>query len=303
MNSHNPDQPITLSIIILSYNTLNITKDCLVSIWSSMKGESLSYEIIVVDNASTDGSVAMLERLAKEQNTLKLMLNKENIGFGRANNQAVERAQGEYVFFLNSDIIVLDDAITQLFRYFKQHENEIEFIAGKLLNKDMTPQPSSGPFFTLPVIFGFLFLMGDRWGLTRQSPSRETYTDWMSGACILTKKSYFKAVGGFDEQIFMYMEEVDLLYRAKKLNYRSFIYPKAQFIHLGSASSSKTYPILQVYRGFIYFYRKHYGPVALFLLKNMLQLKAMVAWGIGKILGNQYLIKTYAQAYSLAKKD
>jgi GT2 family glycosyltransferase len=128
--------------------------------------------------------------------------------------------------------------------------------------------------------------------------------DWVSGACILTTKSLFEKMGGFDEDIFMYMEEIDLLYRAKKKGYTTYFYNKAQFIHLGSASSGgKTYPILQVYNGFLYFYNKHHKGLSVSILKGMLQLKALISLLIGKVTGKEYLINTYEQAFKIASMD
>ncbi len=99
----------------------------------------------------------------------------------------------------------------------------------------------------------------------------------------------------------MYMEEVDLLYRAKKLGLDTYFYPEAKIIHLGSASSSgKTFPILQVYRGFLFFYRKHYSSSQLLLLRFILKLKAAIAYFIGKIKDNKYLIETYEKAFKLS---
>jgi len=98
------------------------------------------------------------------------------------------------------------------------------------------------------------------------------------------------------------MDEVDLLFRARKKGYETYFYPGARFIHLGSASSQgKTYPILQVYRGFLYFYRKHYGAGEVSILKIMLQLKALLSLAIGKVTRNAYLIETYEKAYKLAR--
>ena len=298
------DGKIELSIIIISYNTAPITKNCLDSIKKSLEKSSIGYEIIVVDNASTDQSIQTLQILKRSHlTTLQLIMNNKNVGFARANNQAVQIAQGQYLLFLNSDTVVLNDAIETLLKVYKQNENNIQFLGGKLFNKDNTPQPSAGPFYTLPVVFGALFLRGDYWGLTRYSPDKLTEVNWISGACILTKKEYFQKIGGFDEDIFMYMDEIDLLYRAKKAGYRVWFTPLARFIHLGSASSGgRTYPILQVYKGFIYFYRKHYNrPLTIFLLKFMLQLKAEIALLIGKITRNDYLTATYEKAIELVK--
>lgn len=117
----------------------------------------------------------------------------------------------------------------------------------------------------------------------------------------MTTKKYFQKLGGFDKNIFMYMEEVDLLYRAKKIGLNTFFYPDSQIIHLGSASSSgKTFPILQVYKGFLFFYKKHYSIFSLLFLHVILKFKALIAYLIGKIKGNQYLIETYEQAFKIS---
>lgn len=296
---------IELSIIIISFNTKELTQNCLESSLKSLKNASFSYEIVVVDNASKDGSVEMLQKYqTKLKDRFRLILSSKNIGFGKGNNLGVKHAQGKYILLLNSDIVVLDDAITKLFKFYTEHEEKYHFLGGKLLNSDMSDQPSACRFFTLPVVFGTLFLRGDYWGLTRFSPHTIKQVDWISGACILTKKAYLEALDGFDKDIFLYMEEVDLLYRAKQRGYLTFFYPFARFTHLGSASSSgRTFPIVQVYRGFLYFYKKHRSPMALFWLKFMLKLKALIAVYIGKATKNQYLTETYEKAYQLIKMD
>ncbi len=300
-----PKLEIELSIIIISYNTKKITENCLKSIEDSLRQSLLSYEIIIVDNASNDGSQTQISKL-KSQNhnlNLKTIFNTRNVGFAKANNQGFRQADGKYILFLNSDTIVLDNAIEKLLSFYTKNELTIQFLGGKLLNQNHSPQPSCGPFYSLPVVFGALFLKGDYWGLTRFSPNTVKEVDWISGACILTKKEYYEAIGGFDEQIFMYMDEVDFLYRAKQKGYRVFFYPDAEFIHLGSASSAgRSYPILQVYRGFIYFYKKHHPDrLSLFLLKFMLQLKSWIAIIIGRFTHNSYLIKTYEEACRLVE--
>jgi len=293
---------IELSIIIISYNTYKITKNCLESIFKSLKNNHINYEILVVDNASSDDSLSMLKNIKYNDSNIRIIENKANIGFARANNQAVQLTKGEYILFLNSDTVVINDAINKLFDFYKKNEKTINFLGGKLLNADLTPQPSCGPFYSLPVIFAALFLRGDYWGLTRSSPCRLKEVDWVSGACILTKKSIFEKLGGFDEKIFMYMDEIDFLYRAKKCDFRVFFYPEAKFIHLGSASSGKrTFPILQVYSGFLYFYKKHHGALANKVLKFVLKLKAIIALTVGRITGNKYLDETYEKAYQMVK--
>jgi GT2 family glycosyltransferase len=293
---------VDLSIIIISYNTKVITESCLKSIFQSLRNSTINYEIIVIDNASTDESKSMLKEFNRlNSSKLHIIFNSENVGFAKANNQAVKEAKGEYILFLNSDIVVLNNSIIQLFDYYRQHDHVVNFLGGRLLNKDMSPQSSCGPFYSLPVAFAALFLRGDYWGLTRYSPDKIKEVDWVSGACFITKKEYFKSINGFDENIFMYMDEIDLFYRAKKAGYRVFFYPTAQFIHLGSASShGRTQPIIQVFKGYTYFYKKHHNnPVSLFLLRFMLQLKARISILIGHITNNNYLIETYEKARKL----
>lgn len=285
-----------LSIIIVSYNTRKLTEQCLTSVIRSLKGSDIRYEIIVVDNVSTDGTREMLK---KKFPKVKTILNRQNVGFGRGNNQGIRVASGEYIFLLNTDTVILNDAIGKLLAFGKQHPNA--FIGPKLLNPDKTPQSSCGPFFSLPVVFAALFLKGDYIGLTRWSPDRARRVDWISGAAILAPKKLFMSGLLFDEQIFMYMEEVDLLMRARNMGYQTYFYPRAMIVHFGAASSTdkKKGPVLNIYRGFLYLYKKHGTPLSLFSVRVMLKAKAVVAWGIGLALGKASLKETYEEAYRL----
>jgi hypothetical protein len=292
---------INLSIIIVSWNTKKITEDCLDSINRSLTNSKIKYEIIVVDNDSRDGSAETLQRLSiNKDNHLNYFQSGSNLGFGRGNNFGVKKAKGKYILLLNTDMIVLNRSIEKLYDFYIENEERVHFLGAKLLNRDLTAQSSVARFFTLPVVFASLLLKGDYWGLTRSSPDKFCQVDWISGACIMTTKKHYDRLGGFDENIFMYMEEVDLLYRAKKLGLNTFFYPKSQIIHLGSASSNgKTFPILQVYKGFLFFYKKHYSKFGLFILRLILKFKALIAYLIGKIRGNRYLIETYEEAFKL----
>jgi GT2 family glycosyltransferase len=298
------ENKIDLSIIVINYNTKKTTDLCLSSILTSLRYSKIAYEIVLIDNASTDGSVGFFSRLAEKEKAIKLFVNKTNLGYGRANNQGVNFAKGKYLLFLNSDTLILNRAIEKLFDYYQRNESEVAFLGVKLLNRDFTDQPSAAYFFTIPVVFAALFLKGDYWGLTRFSPGKVKKVDWVSGACFLTKKDIFRKVGGFDENIFMYMDEVDLLYRAKKMNYQTFFYPQPQIIHYGSLSSTKDkgYPIIKVYQGLFYFYKKHYSKFMLSLLKLLLKIKALLAIAVGKIFSRQNLVDTYKKALAITKE-
>lgn len=285
-----------ISIIIISFNTRKLTEDCIASTIRSLKISKLKWEVIVVDNASVDGTRDMLK---KKFSAVVTILNKENIGFGKANNQGIKKARGEYVLLLNSDTVVLNNAIGKLVSFGRQHPNA--FIGPKLLNADRTPQSSCGPFFSLPVVFAALFLKGDSLGLTRWSPQRARKVDWVSGACLLGPKKLFMQDLLFDENIFMYMEEIDLLMRARDMGYQTYFYPRSHIVHLGAASSTnkRKGPVLNIYRGFLYLYKKHGNSIELTLLKIMLKTKAAIAWSIGVIMGKDLLKETYEEAYRL----
>ncbi len=290
-----------LSIIIVSYNTSQITKDCIESVILSLEDSQIKYEIVVIDNDSSDDSVEQLKILKTKYKQILLLESDKNIGFGPANNLGVKKSKGDYILLLNSDTVVLNHAIEKLLEFTKSNP-KAHFVGGKLLNKDMTPQASAAPFYSLPVVFAALFLKGDYWGLTRNSPSKTCKVDWVSGACILTKKEYFGKLDGFDEDVFLYMEEVDLLYRAKQLGFNTYFFPDAQFIHIGFASSgNRSKPIVQVFKGFQYLYKKHYSPTSQTLLKTMLQLKVAISLFIGRVAKNKYLINTYEEAETLIK--
>ncbi len=314
-----------LSINIVSYNTKDITLQCLRSIQKSVSVRWLTsnpeqdIEIVILDNASTDGTVEALQIFEEScKIPLRIMRNSENLGFGKGHNKAAKESSGEYLLLLNTDTILLNDALATFVSSFMElnpsssdtyrslvarntTDYRVHFAGPKLLNADLTPQPSCGPYYSIPVIFGALFLRGDHWGLTRYSPLKSQQVDWVSGACILTKKEDFFEAGGFDERIFMYMEEIDLLHTASKKGMQIWCLPKAHVVHLGSASSNKSYPIFQVYRGFLYLYKKHHHSFELHMVQWLLTLKAYLAIIIGTVLAQKNLVATYQKALQIVR--
>ncbi|HCM37673.1 TPA: glycosyl transferase family 2 [Patescibacteria group bacterium] len=290
-----PMKKTDISIIIVSYNTRELLDRCLNSVYKGLTDSDLNFEVIVVDNASTDGSVEMLTQKYLQ---VKLIKNTTNVGFGRANNQGAEMARGKQLLFLNSDIIVLDRAIVKLSEYGKTWPQAV--IGGKLFNPDRSPQTSCGPAYSLPNIFVALFLKGDYLNLTRYSPQQIKQVDWVMGACMLMSKEMFLRVGKFDEGIFMYMEEIDFAHRAQKLGAKIYFYPDAHFIHVGAASShGRANPILNVFRGLIYYYNKHGSSAQKLLLRILLLLKAVSAIILFSLMGKKYDRDIYIKALVL----
>ena len=285
-----------LSVIVVSFNTKQLLDDCLNSLTRGLRASKLKAEVVVVDNDSKDGT---REMLTKKYPRLVIIFNKQNVGFGKANNQGIRVAKGKYILLLNSDTVILDDAISSLYDFSLSHQSA--FVGPKILNPDRSVQTSCGPFFTLPVVFAALYLKGDRIGLTRWSPDETRTVDWISGACIMGERSAFLDNLLFDEEVFMYMEEVDLLMRAKQKGYHAVFYPKSRIVHVGSGSSTnkRMGPVLNIYKGLLYVYKKHYSRSALFILRLMLKVKAAFGIIVGNSIGSVYLKQTYAEAYRL----
>jgi len=301
----------TLSIIIVSFNTKKLLKDCLNSILKydkrldfsrkeikTSEEELIPAEIIVIDNHSQDGSKEWLKAWEKKSPGFKVIYSSENLGFGKANNLGMKKAQGEYFLLLNSDTLLTQSALSQTLFWLSSHP-EYDLVACRLLNKDQSFQVNTGRFPHLRNAFIMLYLDHlFKKQLIMDSPQSVKGVDWVMGAFMMLKKDVFRQTKGFDEQIFMYMEEVEWCYRIKKKGFRVGFYPGASLIHLGGASSpSRTEPILQIYQGLVYFYKKHYSKASLFILKLMLKVKALGSWFWGVIKSNEYLKKTYRQAW------
>lgn len=287
----------SLSVIILSYNTQKLLKNCLKSLFKSTKG--ISFETIVVDNHSQDDSVKMVK---KEFPQVKLIVNRQNLGFSRGNNQGIRKAKGKYLLLLNSDTLVPSQSLLKMIDFLEKNP-QVAALGPKLLNADGSDQPSAGSFPSLPVAAIMLFKEHFHASpIVRGSFQKLKKVDWVMGAAIMIRKKLLDQVGLLDEKIFMYMEEVELCYRIKKANFEVVFYPQAKITHLGrgSSESGKKEPILNIYKGLVYFYQKHYSQPQLILLKLMLKIKAFGAWLIGLLTNNRYLKETYGQALQIS---
>lgn len=281
-----------VSIIILSYNTKALLQKCITSLYYSL--DNVDYEIIVVDNASSDESVAMVK---KKFPKVVVIENKENDGFSKGNNKGVKHAKGEYILFLNSDTTVHNDALKDLLAYMKQNSH-IAVAAGVLENPDGSQQRAYGNFYSLFSVF--LMLFGREKGeMLRYQSDKMQSVDWVTGACMLVKKDIFDTIGGFDERLFMYLEDMELCYRIKKMNYSVIHYPLFRVTHLGYGSSNRSFAILQIYKGLLYFYKKHRSLPEYYCVRLLLKIKAAIAVSIGILQKNDYLVSTYKQAFSL----
>jgi N-acetylglucosaminyl-diphospho-decaprenol L-rhamnosyltransferase len=275
-----------ISVIIINWNTRDLLADCIDSIEQTNTG--LKLEIIVVDNASTDGSSEMLR---KKYPHVRCIENSENVGFARANNQAMRVATSPFFLLWNSDAFATPGAIQALFNLAQTHPRA-GLVGAQLRNPDGTFQASYTPFPSLWQEFLILTGLG-RMRFGNHYPSRGPQessgpqkVDYVEGACMLVRREVFEQTGGLDEGFFMYAEEVDWCYSIKQAGWEIWYQPAAVVTHLGGASSTgrRTQREADLYRSRVRFFRKHYGDLPATLLKWQIYGLTAIKLGVHQIL-------------------
>lgn len=270
-----------LTISIVNYNTRNLLEQCLESIYENT--EKISFEIIVFDNNSDDGSVELLKERFPQ---VKLIENDENIGLSGANNKVFLVAQGKHVLLLDSDTIVLPSVLQMLSKFLDAHP-EVGAVGSSVLNPDFTLQGTARSF---PAPINALF--GRRSRLTKAFPnnrfSRRYLTclnkndgepfevDWVSAACLMFRREVIDLIGLMDEAFFVYWVDADWCKRIKDAGWKVYCVPQAKVVHMerykiGQKISSKM--IVDFHQGVYHFYRKHYAKSIL----NPMRLIALVS--------------------------
>jgi hypothetical protein len=324
-----------LSVVIISYNTQDLTLQAVKSVIADVKrSPSLRQktELIVVDNDSEDKTVADLKQLSPQELELKLITNHQNKGFAQANNQAINRAEGNYILLLNSDTIVQPGALNQLISSFQSTEEDLKtaglssqvgkldhlgILAATLTNPDRSIQPQGGSFPNL-ITVGLHFLMLDdlplighllpstqdtgfhfhpKQILNRYQPYQK---DWVGGTAMMVKQEVFAEVGQLDPNIFMYGEDMEFCLRAKNHHWDIAVDPQAKITHLGSASSSSQQALLGEIKGYLYLWAKHKPDWQLYPLKILIWLGCVMRLFLFAVILNQKKkAKVYQKALTL----
>jgi len=286
-----------LSIIILNYNTKDLTTDCLNSILSQYKNEleKSRFEIILVDNASTDGSVEAFKKLNIEN--LELIESRENLGFSKGCNMGASSASGDYLLFLNSDTEIKDQGFIKMVEHFEKN-TDVGILGGALKNEDGTSQSSAGKFYNLSNLF--LMMLGfERLGFLRESPKTIEEVDWVSGACLMIKRKVFKIIGGFEKELFMYGEDWELCFRANQNGFKTYFYPEIMLFHKERGSSNRGFAILNIYKSILFFYKKYKPGWQYKIAGFILHSKSFILNTVGLLTGNKYLVETYGKTLEL----
>lgn len=287
---------MSLSIVVLNYKTKDLTTACIKSLVEQYGKQMVAgeVEIIIIDNASGDGSAEIIKKAFADQKNIFVLENKENLGFGKGCNEGAKKARGNYILFLNSDTKTQDNNFLKMVKFLENNEN-VGILGGRLLNLDGSRQKSVGIFYTLP--FFILMILGfEKLGFLRSSPMKAKKVDWVSGACMMVRKSTFDSLGGFDKHIFMYIEDMELCYRFKNSGYATYFFPHISVTHQEFGSSNRAFAVINIYKGLLYFYKIHRSKWEYQTVKILLLSKAKLAILAGKITGNSYLVNTYREA-------
>lgn len=311
--------PIDLSIIIVSFNTKKLLLSCINSVRKYTKG--INYEIIVVDNGSSDGTQEAIKKIKG----VKLILNRDNFGFAAANNQGIKIAQGRHILLLNSDTELKEDSLGKMVGWMEKN-SRVGISSCKLLDSSGSTQATGGFFPSLARVFLWATFLDDLSLVSNLFRAYHPHTskfftrsrfyenahqqDWVTGAFFLMRREVVADIGFLDEVFFMYVEEVDYCFRAKKKGWGVCYVPITGIVHIGAASSKeglvefgggtvgKERSIIGEFEGLKIFYKKHYPDWQYGFLILFLKITAVLRFSVyGIIRGDGSAKHIYAKAF------
>ena len=289
-----------LSICILTLDAQALLGNCLRSIYENT--HTCRFEIIVVDNHSTDGTVEML---CGEFPDIHLIVNDHNAGFTRPTNQALRAARGKYALLLNNDTIILPCALDQMVEFMEAHPG-IGICGPKVLNQDGTLQRQCRRSFATPwdlfcyfsglsTLFPTSRLFG-RYLMTYVDENATHPADAISGSCMLIRREVISQIGLLDERFFAYQEDADFCFRAKQAGWEIYYYPVAQIVHYGGMGGSRANPYRSIYewhKSYWLYYRKNLASRYFFLF-NWFYYGVMLLKLCSALLINAFRAEKYA---------
>ena len=250
-----------LSVVIVSYNVRLLLEDCLRSVEKALEG--IEGEIYVVDNNSTDDSIGYLEPLFPE---VHFIANKENVGFARANNQAIRQSEAEYVLLLNPDTVVYENTLRESVAFMDSHP-EAGGVGVRMLTREGEPAPESRRAVPTPWI-AFLKMIGHskKYYMSNLPWDKPGRIEVISGAYCMLRHKALDQIGLLDEDFFMYGEDIDLSYRLLKGGWQNWYLPLDIIHYKGESTQKSSFRYVHVfYQAMLIFFRKHYGHLSLLL--------------------------------------
>jgi len=265
-----------ISIVIVSYNVCQLLDECLQSVQRALEG--IDGEVFVVDNASTDGTV---EKLQVRHPQVHFVANTENVGFARANNQAIRQSDSEYVLLLNPDTVVYEPTLHGCLDFMDAHP-EAGGAGVRMLNREGTPAPESRRAIPTPWV-SMLKMLGftRRYYMSHLSWDEPGQIEVISGAFCLLRRKALEQVGLLDEDFFMYGEDIDLSYRLLKGGWQNWYLPYDIVHYKGESTQKTSFRYVHVfYEAMLIFFQKHYGHLSFFFslpIKMAIYFRAFLA--------------------------
>ncbi|HUV71854.1 MAG TPA: glycosyltransferase family 2 protein [Clostridia bacterium] len=234
---------MSISFIIISFNTKKLLEKCLESIKNQSRGGEIQGEIIVVDNGSQDGSAQAIKKLPSKQFadcglTVHLIENKENLGFAKAVNQAIKKAKSDNLLLLNSDTQLTKNSLQNLLEF--EEKVRPSLLGSQLLNPDGSIQPSCFHLSTVKRAF-LEYWLGKKGFFSKYYPlgNEPSQVEAVSGGAMLIPKEIIEKIGPFDERYFMYYEDLDFCRRVRKAGFKIYYLPSSKIIHEHGSSGKK----------------------------------------------------------------
>lgn len=271
-----------ISIIILTYNSEKYIKELVESIYKFNENED--FEVLVIDNKSQDGTIMKLResRFANRSN-LKIIETGENLGFSKGINFGAKKATGEYLLFVNPDSSWKEGSIYNFLTVF-EHFSEAGIVGGNMEYHGVV-EKSAGKFLKFWAGFATAFGFDNTFGI-RFAPLETSAVDFVSGGFMMVKADLFEKLSGFDTHYFMYVEDMDLCFRAKRISKLTYSTPHAVLSHAGQGSSDKSFAFKHIAHGLLYFNKKYSNAASYAILKVLFTLKSLILVMMGKMRNN-----------------
>ncbi len=283
---------IQTSIIILTYNSSKYIKNLIESIYEF--NHEKDFEVLVVDNDSSDKTIEIVKKFGSK---VKIIETGANLGFAKGINYGAKKAIGEYLLFVNPDAEFKKGNIEQMVSVLEK-DKKIGVVGGRLVNDKGINEKSAGKFFGFFASILMAFGLDESFGI-RFSPNVQVPVDFVSGGFMMVRSALFSEQSGFDENLFMYIEDMEFCYRVKRSGFRTVFTPYAIAFHAGHGSGSRGFAIKNIYRGILYFHKKHGTAFSYFIVRELFRFKAFVLVFIGKMINNKYLTETYREALTV----
>ena len=310
---------INISIVIVSYNVATLLCQCIDSIYRSNINiiginnhllKNVQYpnvEIIVIDSCSNDNTISEITKYKE----VKIILNNTNIGISKGNNIGVERSKGEYIFLLNPDTILFDNTIIELYNYHEIYKN-VGVVGPLTYNTDGSFQPTRRRFHRLRDIVFTLNHQSQSERIFKNDILKDYYyseynytdtfdVDWLQSSAMLIKRQVFDDIGYFDENFFMYYDEIDWCFRAKRHGWEIYYIGYSSIIHHQGKSSIKSPSAKYYNQSKIYYFRKNYGIKAGFIVFILVHLNLGIPLVI-RLLQNLFIISEEVKTRCLMRK-